>query len=192
MNRIKLFFTFALIGTISACTGEGTNTSVGESSYFDLQTLLDSQVEYLTSSEAKLKKELTAQGAKENLTIDPDSVQGWKRQLKLFYEANINKKGFEGEYFEEHLPVINGLSKSIFTAKTQKNPVKVLECTYENDTLKEIRVSVKESNTVYEVSKEMTLHFNSEQHLVGFDIKGGETMAVKKDLNYSIVGTIIY
>ncbi|OEK06976.1 hypothetical protein [Roseivirga misakiensis] len=192
MNRIKSSVLLLTLLVIVACSGERSKISTGDSDYFDLASLLNDQIKYLTQTDAKLQKELTAQGANETLTIDPDSVKGWERQLKLFFEADINKIGYDGEYYQEQLPVINGLSKKIFAAKNQKHPVKVLECTYEGENLKEVRVSIKESNTVYEMTKEMSLHFNAEEHLIGFNIKGGESMAVKEDLNYSIVGTILY
>jgi len=192
MKKSKFLFSILIICTLAACTVENDKTKVEVDAYFNLGALLNEKIEYLASANAKLQKELTSQGASELLTIDPDSVAGWKRQFNLFYEADINKLGYVGDYFEEEIPAINGISKKIYSTKTQKNPVKVMEYIYEESSLKEIRISVKESNAIYEVIKEMKLHFNKEEKLIGFDITGGESMTVKEDLNYAIIGTIIY
>ncbi len=181
---VLLFFILVGCGSRLDVTEEGINTS-----YFDLKTLLDEELEQLVLNGASLEKRLTSDGKEDRLTISLDSA-GWHEQFKLFYEADINKPGFVGEYFEEELPAFNGVSKVIYSTKNQKNPVQVMECFYADGVLQEVRLIVKEINSVYAVTKNLSLYFEASR-LASFDIKGEESMRLKKDLNYQIQGTIV-
>lgn len=189
MTKLQKFLFILLISSLASCSS-GREETVGLSTtYFDLKTLLDIELTQLTAQGASLEKLLNTGGQEERLTISPDSA-GWHEQLKLFYEADINKVGFIGEYFEEELPAINEVSKMIYTSKSQKHPVQVMECFYENETLTKVRLLVSEVNAIYTVTKEMSLYFD-ETGITSFDIKGEESMRLKKDLNYMIQGTIV-
>lgn len=189
MTKLQKFLFFLLIATIVSCSSEREEAEALSTTYFDLKSLLDSELAQLTEQGASLEKLLNAGGQEERLTISPDSA-GWHEQLKLFYEANINKPGFIGEYFEEELPAINEVSKVIYTSKSQKHPVQVMECFYENQVLTKIRLLVSEVNAIYSVTKEMSLYFD-ETGITSFDIKGEESMRLKKEMNYMILGTIV-
>lgn len=190
MMKTKFILLTLSLTAFIACTNKPNELQAEVDVYFNLTALLDQQIEQLIAGNAQLEKFLTSGDDQETVTITPDSL-GWERQLKLFYEADINKVGFTDEYFEEELPAINGTFKRIFSAKNQKHPVRVMECIYENNGLKEIRLLVEENNSIYNTSKEMNLYFEKET-LIGFNIKGGEAMTLKKDLNYSIQGTVVY
>ena len=178
-----------LISSLVSCSSEREQAGAINTPYFDIKGLLDKELSLLADQGASLEKLLNTGGQEELLTITPDSV-GWNEQFKLFYEADINKPGFVGEYFEEELPTINEVSKVIFTSKSQKNPVQVVECFYENEALTKVRLLVSEVNTVYTVTKELSLYLN-ENGITSFDIKGEESMRFKKDLNYMIQGTVV-
>lgn len=189
MTKLQKLLFFLLISTLAGCSSGREETVQVSSAYFDLKTLLDKELTQLTAEGASLEKLLNAGDQEERLTISPDSA-GWHEQLRLFYEADINKPGFIGEYFEEELPAINEVSKVIYTSKSQKHPVQVMECFYENQVLTKIRLLVSEVNAIYTVTKEMSLYFD-ETGITSFDIKGEESMRLKNDLNYMIQGTIV-
>lgn len=157
--------------------------------YFDIEALLDKELNKLTDQGASLEKVLNADGSEERLTIAPDSA-GWHEQMQLFYDAGINKPGFMDQYFEESLPPIMGVSKVIYSAKNQKNALQVMECSYESDRLTKIRLLVKETNVIYTITKEMYLYLG-EEGITGFQIMGEESMRMKDDLSYSIQGTVV-
>lgn len=191
MTKTKLTFFLLSLAMLMACTTRPTEQKAEVDVYFNLSQLLNHQIENLTAVNAKLEKQLTSGEAKETITITPDSL-GWTRQLRLFYEADINKIGFRDEYFEEELPAIDGTSRKIYSVKNQKHPVQVMECIYDGNQLKEVRLLVKETNTIYNATKEMSLYFDKQTNLVSFNILGGEAMALKKNLSYSIQGKIVY
>lgn len=189
MSRFSKVLMLLAAGILASCTSSKNEGGPIANSYFDLGTLLKSELAQLIEEGASLEKVLITDGKEERLNIVPDS-SGWHDQLKLFYEADINKPGFIGEYFEEEMPAINDVSKVIYTSKSRKHPVQVMECFYQNGSLTEVRLLVKELNAIYNVTKELSLYFN-ESGITSFDIKGEESMRLKKDLNYQIQGTIV-
>lgn len=189
MTRLHKLLFILLISSLVSCSSRREETGEIVTSYFDIKSLLDTELAQLTAQGASLEKMLKTGGQEERLTISPDSTS-WQEQFKLFYEADINKPGFVGEYFEEELPAINEISKVIYTSKSQRHPVQVMECFYEGGKLTKVRLLVSEINAIYTVSKEMSLYFD-ETGITSFDIKGEESMRLKKDLNYLIQGTIV-
>ncbi|OEK02832.1 hypothetical protein BFP97_15455 [Roseivirga sp. 4D4] len=189
MKRLPITLITLAFVLAASCSSQLEGETDESNAYFDLGGLLDKEIDNLTNQGATLEKVLQTNGQEERLTLSPDSA-GWHGQLMLFYEADINKPGFIGEYFQEELPSINGVSKVIYTSKSQRNPVQVMECFYENDFMTKIRLLVKEINTIYSVEKELSLYFD-QNGLSSFDIKGEETMRLKKDLNYQIQGAIV-
>lgn len=191
MRKNKYLTALLCLLIISACNNKTPEQVTITKGYFNLGEILDNSIDKLVEDNATLEKLLITGEKKETIIVNPDSVDGWKRQLKLFYEADINKPGFSGAYFEEEMPTINGASKKIYTAKNKKHAVQVMECTYKDASLKEIRLLVKESNAIYDATKEMNLFFNGESTLISFNIDGGESMRLKKEMNYKIQATIL-
>ncbi len=192
MRKFNIYSTVIIGLLISACSGKAPKEINQVDGYFNLKALLDDSINEIVRAEATLEKQLTNNGQEETIRIDPDSVSGWERQFKLFYEADINKPGFTGAYFQEELPIINGISKKIYTAKSKKHPVQIMECTYEGDLLKEVRLSVREENAIYNATKEMNLFLNTNKIISGFSIQGKESMKMKKEMDYQVKGTVIF
>lgn len=189
MKRLPIALLIVVIAMISSCSSQLKEGADESNSYFDLGDLLDKEIEMLTDQGASLEKLLQTNEKEETLTLSPDSAE-WHAQFMLFYEADINKPGFIGEYFEEEIPPMNGVSKVIYTSKSQRHPVQVMECFYENGSMTKIRLLVKEVNAIYGVTKELSLYFDNGR-LASFDIKGEESMRLKRDLNYKIQGAIV-
>ncbi|MBO3699837.1 hypothetical protein [Roseivirga sp. E12] len=189
MKRLPITLIILLFALVTNCSSQLEGDKDDINSYFDLGGLLDQEIKKLTSQGATLEKLLQTNDEEEKITLSPDSAQ-WHEQLMLFYEADINKPGFIGEYFQEELPSISGISKVIYTSKSQRHPVQVMECFYENESMTKVRLLVKEINAIYSVTKELSLYFD-ENGLSSFDIKGEESMRLKKDLNYKIQGAIV-
>lgn len=189
---IKKGIPLLILVLLFSCGTEENKERTSLESYFDLTELLDEKVDQIVEDNASLEKLLTSGDKTERLTIEPGDTSAWKSQLRLFYDSDINKPGYIGAYFAEELPALNQTSKVIYTAKSQKYPVRVIECIYEQQGLREVRLLVKESNTIYDMTKEMNLYFDAQNRLSGFRIKGDESMQLKKALDYSIEGTIVY
>lgn len=182
---------FFAIG-ITACSGPTETAVVRANSYFDLVGLLDAQTSLLVKQGVVLEKKLTANGEKESMSLRPDSEEQLRAELKLFYEADINKLGLDDAYFTEELPGINGSSKVINTAKRAGPNVRMIEYDYNLGKLSQIRVLVEDKNDIYTFQKEMTMSFESsggQEVLTGYSITGKQKMVMKSDLDFSLEGS---
>jgi hypothetical protein len=188
---LRAFMGLLLAFCLTSCIDSGDSSQVRIDTYFDLVGLLDEQSVLLYKNRAVLRKKLTANGTDEILTIKPDSVGQIKAELRLFYEADINKLGLGDAYVIEELPGVNGARKVINTARASGAKVRLIEYDYQNDQLERIRVLIEEKTGIYTFEKEMLLNFgfygNSEL-LESYMITGKQQMVMKSDLNFSLEG----
>lgn len=177
-----------------ACGVPGAK-SVKTDKYFDLAGLLDGQAVLLYASGARLEKVLVAHGKEDKMLISPDSVGQLKAELQLFYEADINKPGLEDAYDEEKLPGAYGSHKVINIAKNKASRVRRIEYDYEQHQLRRIRILVQNKNDIYDLQKEMLLHFEQvggRERLTSYSISGRQRMLMKPELRFSLSGSILF
>lgn len=189
---VRIFLGLFLILSITACNTGDIKTRVKIDKYFDLVSLLDEQSELLYTNKAVLDKKLTANGEVESILVRPDSAAQIRDELKLFYEANINKLGLGDAYFTEELPGINGMRKVINTAKKSGSNVRLIEYDYKSDVLDRVRIVMEDKNDVYTFEKEMLMNFklvNGREILSNYTISGKQQMVMKSDLNFTIEGS---
>lgn len=190
-NLILWGLTLALV--LSACeTGEKKSARITQ--YFDLISLLDQQAQLLYDAGARVEKELMANGELEQLLITPDSAGQLKAELKLFYDADINKLGLGDAYDTEELPGINGGRKVINSAKKAGPNVRLIERDYQGENLKQIRILVEDKNDIYTFEKEMLMDFevvNGQAMLKTYSIVGKQDMVMKSELNFSLTGKLL-
>ncbi len=161
--------------------------------YFNIEELLKKEIEYLLEQKAGLEKTVVSNSNQERIVTKPTSKEDWEAQLSLFIEANISKPGLRGAYFEESLTTLEGLNKTIYSAKTSKTAVQTFECFYRNDVLAQINILMAERNSIFKSTKELSLYFNSSgDHIVGFDVSGEEKMQLKDDLKFEIKAVVTY
>ena len=169
--------------------------SVKTDKYFDLAGLLDRQAALWYASGARLEKVLVADGKEEKTLISPDSVGQLKAELKLFYEADINKPGLDDAYDEKTLPGANGSHSVINTAKKKAPRVRLIEYDYEQHQLRRIRILVQNKNNIYDLQKEMLLHFeqiDGRERLTSYSIIGRQGMLMKPELRFSLSGSALF
>lgn len=190
---LRVFVGLILALGIVACSAPVETVAVKTGSYFDLVGLLDTQTALLLERGTVLQKKLTANGETEDMSLKPDSEEQLKAELKLFYEANINKLGLDDAYFTEELPGINGASKVINTAKKAGPNIRMIEYDFYLGKISQIRVLVEDKNDIYTFEKEMTMKFESladgREILAGYSINGKQKMVMKSDLNFSLEGS---
>lgn len=190
--KLKYLFFFLVI----ACTGCDVNEKsepIRTGVYFDLVELLDHQAQLLAEMKPTFSKQLTVNGETETVQLELDSVSQWKAQLALFYQADINRLGLETAYITEELTLGENKKKIIDQAKGAKTTVRLIEYNYLDDQLSNIRILVRENNSVYEFDKELNLNFISEagvNRISDFSIIGNQNMLLKSDLSYSLKAVI--
>lgn len=190
---IRFFLGLVLALSVVACSKPTENVAVKTGSYFDLIGLLDTQTALLLERGAVLQKKLTANGETEDMSVKPESEEQLKAELKLFYEANINKLGLDDAYFTEELPGINGASKIINAAKKAGPNIRMIEYDFYLGKISQIRVLVEDKNDIYTFEKEMTMKFESladgREVLTSYRINGKQKMVMKSDLNFTLEGS---
>lgn len=185
LKYLLLLFIMGFYACDTVTKSEPIRTGV----YFDLVELLDEQTELLEAHNAKLTSELSVNGETETIIMELDSASQWKEQLTLFYQADINKLGLEKAYLTEQLLPGENQRKIIDQAISSKAIVRLIEYNYSFDELKNIRILIKDENTVYDFSKELNLNFttlNDKSLLSSFSIIGNQDMILKSKLNYSL------
>lgn len=169
---------------------ENAETAV---SYFNIEEILDREIDYLLAQNAGLEKALVSNGETETVQLNPKSKAEWKEQLKLFFDANIDRPGLKDAYFEEQLSPLGGVSKTIYTARTSKVPVQIFECLYANAVLSQINIELVEKNVIFSNLRSLKLYFDKEgQHIIGFDVQGNEDMHLKEEMQFNIQAVVTY
>tara|TARA_Y100000588_G_C14051412_1_gene837383 strand:+ start:145 stop:723 length:579 start_codon:yes stop_codon:yes gene_type:complete len=186
-NTLAILLVVALFG---CATPEASNTEAERPSlYFDIEQLLNEQRELLAQEGLMLNKEVTVNGETETFEAMIANEKEWDSQFQLFYETNINKFGLVDAYSKETLSVAQGVRKDIFTSKKPSNVVKVMECTYQNGALSQVRIHVSDKNIIYKTEKEYLLHFD-QGVFTGYSITADESMILKKDMKMKLVAEI--
>ena len=187
------YLSFAIfILLISSCNVRPENAETADS-YFNLEDVLNREVDYLLAQNAGLEKALVSNGETETVQLSPQSKEEWKEQLRLFFDANIDKPGLKDAYYEEQLSPLGGVSKTIYTARSTKVPVQTFECLYANDVLSQINIELVEKNVIFSNLRSLKLYFDAEgQHIIGFDVEGNEDMHLKEEMHFNIHAVVTY
>ena len=189
----KCFILFLVVGLVGCNKNQSPTEESGEG-YFSIAQLLEEQIGLLLSLDAALEKRVITGDISETLELKPKDSTEWKTQLQLFLDADISKPGYAGTYLVEELPLISTLSKTVYSANQKKNSLRIMECTYQGDLLKEIRLELSKNNEVFDFDQELFLYFNLESgksRLSSFSIKGNESMKLKSDLSFEVKATIV-
>lgn len=189
MRNIGIIIILALVVGCNVRPEDNVTTD----SYFNLETLLNQEIEYLLAQNAGLEKSLTSNGKTETTNFKPQTEDDWESQLSLFFDANIDRPGYKGAFYEEQLSPLSGVSKTIYTSRNSKTAVRTFECLYANDLLTQINIQLGEKNMIFTNLKTLKLYFDPNgEHIIGFDVEGQEDMQLKEDMEYSIQAVITY
>ena len=186
---------FVLVAAMAfSCSTEKALENARIDEYFDLKGTLDSVVEDMLASGAKLKKQTTMGEEVETVTLELKTKEDWERQFELFYEADINKVGMSGLYQMETLQAFDGIEKQIYAATKKSAFVKSIECAYRDGKLFTIRIIASDKNFVYGAAREYILHFNhfkSKMRLDHYSISSAEQMLFKGELDIQVVADVV-
>lgn len=176
------------------CDVEQKKEEAKISEYFDLSGTLDQMVNDLIAQKAKLEKTIVLNGEKEEVLVTPADTAHWKRELELFYDADINKLGLSGAYQTENLEAFDGIKKVIHTAINKGAYVNFMECAYRDGKLFTVRISASDKNMVYSTKHEYTLYFNhfkKKLALNHYAIKVEEQMLLKSDMSSEVTVRVV-
>lgn len=152
--------------------------------YFDLDSMLNAQVELLEAPGAHLQKEVVKDGQSETQFFEPDAER-WQEEFELFSEFNLNKPHFVGAY------AINKTGNTVqyIPVESRDLPIWKFEITYQNGQLKKLESGYVESKYIYSSSRDLTLSFNDGM-LKTYQVDGKQNMILMDEVKYRISGTI--
>lgn len=179
-------------GALLGCNIQKEN-SANAVSYFNIEELLNREIQYLLEKNAGLEKTLTSNGETESIQMKLQNKEEWESQFSLFFETNIDKPGLSGAYHEEDLSTLDGVSSKIYSAVSGKSFVQTFELLYNNQVLRQINIQTQEKNEVFKNGRNLKLLFDNEgQHIIGFDVSGDENMRLKENMNFEVQAVITY
>lgn len=194
MNNL-FFVCIACLGLallLSFCSTMDTKNSV----YYPMDSLMQAQVEYLTTSKALLTKKAEIDGTEETSSFTPPDSTAWAHELNIFSELNvINNPVNTGNYVVENgLDNNSNLSIRSFTGKTTL-PVVYLKIFYlENlSGIRRIEALYREENSLLKGSRLLILEFQEIHRktiLTSYSIEGSQKMFLGDSVQFLVKGTI--
>ncbi|GAA5032772.1 hypothetical protein GCM10011506_23150 [Marivirga lumbricoides] len=180
-------FFFLLTSCVESVKEKPINT------YFDVEALVDEQIEQLRQKDPLLAKQISIDGQSERDTINFDSL-GWVNELEVFKLANINKPNLRGEY-EAVEKTLDDSKIWSYTADKQSLGIEFLHVYFGSDsTLKKLEARYNEDNALYTSERNLEMAFENvdgKSTLSKYRIYGKQKMIMKDEVEFSIESEIL-
>lgn len=188
------FFAFLLaISFLISCQKAPESTTL----YYPIDSLIQSQVNYLAQSKAILNKKAEIDGKEETSSFTPIDSAAWAHELDIFSELEIiNKPIHAGNYRTENglKDTNSNLTIKSFTS-TGQLPVVYLRIFYLDvpSKIRRIEALYQEENSLLKGSRFLIMEFeeiNNNLVLTSFSIEGGQKMFLGDPVKFSVKGTV--
>ncbi|MCR9014552.1 hypothetical protein [Aquiflexum gelatinilyticum] len=128
--------------TLLGCVAENNNGNDSETVYFPVKDYIE--VTALNLEGAGIIKELNLNGEKETIR-DTLTAEKWLEELDFFIKADISRPSLAGSYETQRSPefLIHSLKEG------EKGEVQKIVVKYEDEVIKEVSFSIKNSNLFY-------------------------------------------
>ncbi len=193
MYQFKFFSFFTLLIALNACQlAPEAQTSV--ELYFDLRDLMEKQISRLDSLDPKVEKTVYKGDQKQSQAVQPED---WRKELKMFIEANINRAIYEGQYAVRDSMTSSGLYK-IYEAKENDLKTRYLKVHWNQDQsrLRGGKVVVSKDNFLYASQKELQFTCQTTPSgasiLESYKIQGYQKSVFGQNTEYQVETQIIY
>lgn len=190
------YFLVSLLGIslLISCTQTPRSSTL----YYPIDSLIQSQVNYLVQSKAVLSKNAEIDGEEETSSFFPKDSAAWAHELDIFSELEIiNKPIHAGKYrIESGLQDTNSNLTIKSFASTGQLPVAYLKIFYLDlpSKIRRIEALYQEENSLLKGSRFLIMEFeeiNNNIALTYFSIEGGQKMFLGDAVKFSVKGTII-
>lgn len=196
MKIILRPFILFLIGILS-CTNPVKKES-DSLKYYDLNGLIDQQLDWLIEFNPKIQKTAVLNGIPESSSMRLDSVQ-WTRELKIFRDADLNKSRLRQEYriVEDLSEPTSNLKIRLYEAINKEiMEVEYLKIFYveKEEDLRKLEASVLEKNSLFSSKKTLYMTFeddgNGSIKIKHFKIEGQQKMILLDTVKFSLEVTL--
>ncbi len=175
----KIFFLLLMV--VAGCSS--SSPSGNASSYFSIEAYFNDQIRILTSEKTGFEKAITKDGKKE---IRNFANVNWKKELRPFLEADINKPAWKRSYQRDSSS--NGNETYIvYSALEPKLNVRKIELYKTADTLSRIKILTEKQNAYYHAMQ--TLQYIPFKE---YTISGGQKVILADTTSYLIHSVFIH
>ncbi len=186
MKVASLLFTVLLLSV--GCQKKVANSK----RYFDMDSLVNSHVAYLSRSKASLKKEASISGKSSASANTLDSTS-WSHELDVFRQLDLINLPIYSDVYE----IKNGTkdSKSNLLIRSFEAPansaVPYLRLFYQTSPtrLKKLEAQYQATNSLYYTQRKLVMYFDDtagQSLLTGFLIEGAQKMILSDSVHYTI------
>lgn len=182
-----------LMYSISACDQRG----VQHTGYYPIDSLVSSQIHFLTEAKASTHKVARLGEKEEKQTIQPKDSTGWMNELDIFRELKtLNKPINAGAYKVEDGLTDSRSNLKVKTIATDKElPVRSMKIYYygKPENVKRIEAQFNEANSLYSSTRYLTMEFEDVYNkpvLSSYSINGGQKMFLGDTVVFSVKGNI--
>jgi hypothetical protein len=166
--------------------------------FFDVDSLLDQQIQHLNKSRAALDKLAYVDNQRDSSRMIPDSI-GWVHEFEIFRQLDqINKPIFADtyEFSDGTEDSRSNLTLRRYTAKGEA-PVRDLLLYYQGSIqhLKKMEGVMEESNTLYFSTRTLTIELdemNGRPAITAYTVRGTQKMIMSDSVRFSISSKVSY
>lgn len=182
-------FLFFLLAIASLACGDLKPKEVDL--YYNIQSLMGEQAAALTKDEVKLQKFAIVNGDSSKSTFLPDSL-GWADEFQIIMDADINKPALRGQYsISEGDDGNSNLKTLAYSANSETLPIQSFKVFYLEriENLKRIEIIMKESNSIFQSSKHIVMHFDEikgKNRITDYTIKGFQKMLLQERVDFNV------
>lgn len=191
MKNSSLIFIAGFLLFMNSCAESVKEKPIN--TYFDVDALVNEQIETLRERDPLLAKQISIDGQSERDTLNFDSL-GWTNELEVFKLANINKPTLKGEY-EAVEKTMDDTKIWSYTAEKQSLGIEFLHVYFGSDsTLKKLEARYNEDNALYSSERNLEMAFenvNGKSVLSNYRIYGKQKMIMKDAVEFSIESKIL-
>lgn len=167
-------------------------TSQRREKLFNVDSLMDHQIDALIRHNANITKRALLNGVNEVTTLSPGDSVAWNDELAIFLELDVvNKPIYKDSYkVESYADTKSNLTIKAFTT-TDELPVSSLKLYYHNTLpqLRRLEAYYHDANSLYKSTRYLTMEFENiygETLLTSYSIAGGQHMFLDDSVQYMI------
>ena len=172
-------------------------TKEEKANYFNIDSLIQHQIEYLMMAKASVSKEAVMNGIKQDSVFIPNDSAAWARELDLFKEIGSINKSINRDSYE----ITDGLADESsnltihqFTA-TRELPIVYLKTFYQDvpSKLRKIEALYAQENSLLKSKRKLVMEFTdlyNKNILTSYSVDGGQKMFVGDSVHFTIKGSI--
>jgi len=176
MKKILFLFAVLFVGCTSSTTNNSTQT------YFSIEKYFNQQISVLSNAKAGLEKEIIKDGKKEKRTF---AQVNWKKELKPFLEADINKPSWKRSYSIDSTTSGNEV-QIMYSALEPKLNVRSIEIRKTNNVPTRIKIITEKQNAYYHALQ--TMEYSPSKEYI---ISGGQKVILADTTSYLIHSVFI-